>query len=406
MKTYKNDFDILKTKVNGQPLTYLDSGATSQKPRQVIEALADYYEHDNANIHRGIYTLSQRATDHYEAARDKVQHFIHAADRRSIIFTRSTTESLNWLAQSYGPANLKVGDEILLTYMEHHSNIVPWQVLAQKVGAKLKYVALDDQGFLDLDDLKRQLSDKTKLVTLTQLSNVLGVKTPVKEVVKAAHAVGAKVILDGAQGAPHMPVDVTDLDVDFYAFSGHKMMGPTGIGVLYGRLELLDQMPPAQYGGEMIERVGLYESTYTELPERFEAGTPNIAGAIGLGVAVDYLQSVGMDTVEAHEAELMAYAMDKLQAIDGLTIYGPKDPKQHHAVIAFNLAGVHPHDVATILDQSGVEVRAGHHCAQPLMDYLGVTATVRASFYLYNDLADIDRLVDALKVAQEYFAYE
>ncbi|SEH36946.1 cysteine desulfurase [Fructobacillus pseudoficulneus] len=403
MKTVRNDFPILNTQINGRPLTYLDGAATSQKPWPVLDAVQQYYLTENANVHRGVYTLSEVATKSYEGAREKVQNFLHAPSSRNIIFTRSTTESLNWLAQAYGPTVVGQGDEILLTYLEHHSNIVPWQVLAQRVGATLKYVKLTADGQIDLADFAQQLSPKTKIVSFAHVSNVLGTEAPVKEMARLAHQVGATVVVDGAQAVAHLPVDVLDLDVDFYAFSGHKMLAPTGIGVLYGKEVLLEQMPPAQYGGEMIEEVGLQSSTYQELPWRFEAGTPNIAGAVGLGAAIDYLEHLGMAAIAAKESDLMKTAIAELSTIPGLEIYGPVDPADRHGVLSFNISGVHPHDVATILDQAGVEVRAGHHCAQPLMRYLGQAATVRASFSFYNNQEDIVRLVQALKTVKEYF---
>lgn len=403
MKTVRNDFPILNTQINGRPLTYLDSAATSQKPWPVLDAVQQYYLTENANVHRGVYTLSEVATESYEGARDKVRHFIHAPSSRNIIFTRSTTESLNWLAQAYGPTVVGEGDEILLTYLEHNSNIVPWQVLAQRVGARLKYVELTAEGQIDLADFTKKLSSKTKIVSFAHVSNVLGTEAPVKEMTRLAHQVGATVVVDGAQAVAHLPVDVLDLDVDFYAFSGHKLLAPTGIGVLYGKEALLEKMRPAQYGGEMIEEVGLQSSTYQDLPWRFEAGTPNIAGAVGLGAAIDYLEHLGLAAIAAKESDLMKTAVAELATIPGLEIYGPVNPAGRHGVLSFNIGGVHPHDVATILDQAGVEVRAGHHCAQPLMRYLGQAATVRASFAFYNNQEDIVRLVRALKTVKEYF---
>lgn len=330
---------------------------------------------------------------------------IGAASAKNIVFTRSTTESLNWLAQGYGPNQLEVGDEILLTQLEHHSNIVPWQVLAKATGARLRYVSLTAEGEIDLADFKGKLSQKTKIVSFAHVSNVLGSLAPVKKMTALAHEVGATVIVDGAQAVGHFAIDVSDLDVDFYAFSGHKMLGPTGIGVLYGKTDFLEAMTPVQYGGEMIERVTLEEATFQEVPWRFEAGTPNIAGAIGLGAAVDYLNEVGLKTIADKEEELMAAALSALAEIPDLTVYGPKDAKKHHGVLSFNLAGIHPHDVATVLDMAGVEVRAGHHCAQPLMDYLGIQSAVRATFAFYNNQEDLDRFVSALRQAREYFVW-
>lgn len=405
MKTVRDDFTILKRQVNGHPLTYLDGAATSQKPVQVLDRIRAYYDRENANVHRGVYTLSQEATISYEGARAKVAAMIGATAAKNIVFTRSTTESLNWLAQGYGPNQLEAGDEILLTQLEHHSNIVPWQVLAKATGAQLQYVSLTADGEIDLADFKNKLSKQTKIVSFAHVSNVLGSLAPVKEMTALAHEVGATVIVDGAQAVGHFPIDVSDLDVDFYAFSGHKMLGPTGIGVLYGKADFLEAMTPVQYGGEMIERVTLEESTFQEVPWRFEAGTPNIAGAIGLGAAVDYLNEVGLTAIADKEEELMAGALSALAEIPDLTVYGPKDAKNHHGVLSFNLAGVHPHDVATVLDMAGVEVRAGHHCAQPLMDYLGIQSAVRATFAFYNNQEDLDRFVLALRQAREYFVW-
>ncbi|CAK8053531.1 cysteine desulfurase [Eupransor demetentiae] len=403
MKSNREEFPILQEKINGQPMVYLDSAATSQKPKAVLESLKAYYEQDNANVHRGLYTLSMRATDAYEAARDKVKGFLNAAERETILFTRGTTESLNWVAQSYGGSHLQPGDEIVLTYAEHHSNLVPWQIVAKQTGAKLRYADLTEKGQVDLVKLAELLNEKTKIVAINHVSNVLGTVNPIQEVTALAHEVGAVVVVDGAQAAPHIPLDVQALDADFYAFSGHKMLGPTGIGVLYGKRELLEEMPPAQYGGEMIEAVGLYESTFQPLPELFEAGTPNIAGAIGLGAAIDYLQDYGFDRLQKEMGTLIEAAQKGLSKIEGLTIYGPTNPAERVGVLSFNLTGVHPHDLSTVLDQYGVEVRAGHHCAQPLMQYLDVSATVRASFYLYNDMEDVQRLIAAVQAAKEFF---
>ncbi len=402
----QTDFPILNQKINGEPLIYFDSAATSQKPQFVIDAITSYYQNDNANVHRGIYELSQRATNLYEKARDKVQKLIHAKMREEVLFTRGTTESLNWLASTYGVENVKQGDEILLSYMEHHSNIVPWQQLAKRVGASLKYIDLKEDGTLDLADAEAKLSDKTKIVSVTHASNVLGVVNPIKKLAQMAHQHGAIMIADGAQSVPHMAIDVQEMGVDFFAFSGHKMLGPTGIGVLYGRYDVLNQMQPAQFGGEMIEFVDLHEATFQPLPWRFEAGTPNIAGAIGMGAAVDYLTNIGMFEVAKYEQSLVDYALPKLKSIDGLTVYGPQDSEQHTGVIAFNIAGIHAHDLATALDQEGIAVRAGHHCAQPLMHYLDVAATVRVSFYIYNTRQEIDRFVATLGKIKEYFNRE
>lgn len=406
MKMIKTDFPILNQKINGQQMIYFDNAATSQKPQFVIDSLVDYYQNDNANVHRGIYELSERATNAYEQARDKVQNFIHAKKREEILFTRGTTESLNWLASTYGAENIKQGDEILISYMEHHSNIVPWQQLAQRVGANLKYINLKADGTLDLADAEEKMSDRTKIVSVTHASNVLGVVNPIKELAQMAHQHGAIMIADGAQSAPHMVIDVQDMDVDFFAFSGHKMLGPTGIGVLYGKYDVLNKMNPAQFGGEMIELVDLHEATFQPLPWRFEAGTPNIAGAIGLGAAVDYLTNIGMPEVEAYEQSLVSYALPKIKKIPGVTVYGPQDSEHHSGVIAFNLDSVHAHDLATALDQEGIEVRAGHHCTQPLMRYLGIAATVRVSLYIYNTREEIDHFIDIIGKIKEYFNRE
>lgn len=406
MKMIKTDFPILNQKINGQQMIYFDNAATSQKPQFVIDSLVDYYQNDNANVHRGIYELSERATNAYEQARDKVQNFIHAKKREEVLFTRGTTESLNWLASTYGAENIKQGDEILISYMEHHSNIVPWQQLAQRVGANLKYINLKADGTLDLADAEEKMSDKTKIVSVTHASNVLGVVNPIKELAQMAHQHGAIMIADGAQSAPHMVIDVQDMNVDFFAFSGHKMLGPTGIGVLYGKYDVLNKMNPAQFGGEMIELVDLHEATFQPLPWRFEAGTPNIAGAIGLGAAVDYLTNIGMTEIEAYEQSLVSYALPKIKKIPGVTVYGPQDSEHHSGVIAFNLDSVHAHDLATALDQEGIEVRAGHHCTQPLMRYLGITATVRVSLYIYNTREEIDHFIDIIGKIKEYFNRE
>ncbi|MDI6498370.1 cysteine desulfurase [Leuconostoc suionicum] len=406
MKMIKTDFPILNQKINGQQMIYFDNAATSQKPQFVIDSLVDYYQNDNANVHRGIYELSERATNAYEQARDKVQNFIHAKKREEVLFTRGTTESLNWLASTYGAENIKQGDEILISYMEHHSNIVPWQQLAQRVGANLKYINLKADGTLDLADAEEKMSDRTKIVSVTHASNVLGVVNPIKELAQMAHQHGAIMIADGAQSAPHMVIDVQDMNVDFFAFSGHKMLGPTGIGVLYGKYDVLNKMNPAQFGGEMIELVDLHEATFQPLPWRFEAGTPNIAGAIGLGAAVDYLTNIGMTEIEAYEQSLVSYALPKIKKIPGVTVYGPQDSEHHSGVIAFNLDSVHAHDLATALDQEAIEVRAGHHCTQPLMRYLGIAATVRVSLYIYNTREEIDHFIDIIGKIKEYFNRE
>jgi cysteine desulfurase/selenocysteine lyase len=397
-------FPILDQEVNGKALVYLDSAATSQKPQQVIEAVDKYYREINSNVHRGVHTLGTRATDAYEGAREKVRKFINAKSTVEIIFTKGTTTSINTVAASYGAANLKEGDEIVITYMEHHSNIIPWQQVAKRTGAQLKYIPLQEDGTISLDDARATITAKTKIVSIMQVSNVLGVINPVKEIAKIAHENGAIMVVDGAQSAPHMKVDVQDLDCDFFAFSGHKMCGPTGIGVLYGKKQLLEKMEPIEFGGEMIDFVELYESTWKELPWKFEAGTPIIAGAIGLGAAIDFLNEVGLDHISEHEHRLTAYALEKMSTVDGMTIYGPLDAAKRTGLVTFNLSDVHPHDVATVLDAEGIAVRAGHHCAQPLMKWLKASSTARASFYLYNTEDDIDKLVEGLIKTKEYFS--
>lgn len=401
----RRDFPILDQIVNDEPLVYLDNAATTQKPEAVLQTLMDYYHHDNANVHRGVHTLAERATQAYEAAREKVRQFIHAKETAEILFTRGTTTSLNWVARSFGDAFVEEGDEIVISYMEHHANIIPWQQLAQAKKAKLIYIDVTPEGFLDMADAQRKIGPKTKIVAIAHVSNVLGGINPIEELIALAHAHDAVMVVDGAQAVPHMPVDVQALDCDFYAFSGHKMCGPTGIGVLYGKRQWLEQMEPVEFGGEMIDFVNLYDSTWKELPWKFEAGTPNIAGAIALGRAIDYLNAIGMTAIHEYEQELVAYVLPKLQAIEGVTIYGPQDPAKHTGVMAFNLDGLHPHDVATALDMEGVAVRAGHHCAQPLLNYLQVPATARASFYFYNTKDDADRLVDAILATKEFFQY-
>ncbi|HEM5079213.1 TPA: cysteine desulfurase [Streptococcus suis] len=401
LERIRKDFSILDQVVNDEPLVYLDNAATTQKPQQVLDVLADYYQKDNANVHRGVHTLSDRATARYEAARQKVADFIQAKSSKEILFTRGTTTSLNWVAQ-FAREILQPDQEVIISVQEHHSNIIPWQQACQQTGAKLRYVTLKD-GELDMDHLRSLLSSKTKFVSLAHVSNVLGSIAPIGEIAELVHQVGAYLVVDGAQSVPHMAVNVQELDVDFYAFSGHKMLGPTGIGVLYGKEELLNRMSPVEFGGEMIDFVYEQSATWKELPWKFEAGTPNIAGAIGLGAAIDYLTEIGMVAIQAHEAELVDYVFPKLQAIPGLTIYGSQDLSKRTGVIAFNLDDLHPHDVATALDYEGVAVRAGHHCAQPLLRYLQVPATVRASFYIYNTKADCDKLVEAIIKTKEFF---
>lgn len=401
----KNDFPILTQIINDEPLVYLDNAATTQKPTAVLAALETYYREANANVHRGVHTLAERATTGYEAAREKVQHFINANESAEVLFTRGTTTSLNWVAKSYGEANVRQGDEILISVMEHHSNLIPWQQLAKKTGAALKYIELTEEGMLDMESFHAQLSEKTKIIALAHVSNVLGVVNPIQDIARLAHARGAVLVVDGAQAVPHMPVDVQELDADFYTFSGHKMVGPTGIGVLYGKRTLLEQMEPVEFGGEMIAMVDEQDSTWKELPWKFEAGTPNIAGAIGLGAAIDYLSTVGLSMIQEHEKTLMAYLWPKLMAIPRLTIYGPKDTAKRTGIVTFNLDGLHPHDVATAMDMEGVAIRAGHHCAQPLMRRLSADSTARASFYLYNTTADVDKFIEALLATKEFFAH-
>ncbi|MFG6119579.1 cysteine desulfurase [Thalassobacillus sp. B23F22_16] len=400
IKTVRQSFPILDQEVNGHPLVYLDSSATSQKPASVIEKVDDYYRGYNSNVHRGVHTLGTKATDEYEGAREKVRRFINANSTQEVIFTRGTTTAINTVATSYGRAKLGEGDEIVITPMEHHSNIIPWQQVAKATGATLKYIPLQKDGTISLEDVEETVTGNTKIVAVMHVSNVLGTINPVKEIAEIAHRHEAVMLVDGAQSAPHLKVDVQDLDCDFYAFSGHKMCGPTGIGVLYGKRALLNDMEPFEFGGEMIDFVNLYDSTWKELPWKFEGGTPIIGGAIGLGAAIDFINEIGLEEIEAHEHRLVDYAMDRMREIDGLTIYGPEE---RAGLITFNLDDVHPHDVATVLDAEGIAVRAGHHCAQPLMRWLDVSATARASFYLYNTEEDIDRLVEGLQKTKEYF---
>ncbi len=401
----RSDFPILSRQVHGKSLVYLDSTASSQKPNAVIDAMSHYYQHFNANVHRGVYEISEDATAAMEKARVKVARFLNARYSRQIIFTRNTTESINLVAYSWGGANIHAGDLIILTEMEHHSNLVPWQLLAQRTGARLEFIPVDDNGLLRLDIYEHLLKQKPKLVAFTQMSNVLGTITPAQQMIAQAHAVDAIVLLDAAQSVPHLPVDVQALDVDFLCFSAHKMLGPTGIGVLYGKRDLLEAMPPFMSGGDMIRTVDLRESTWNELPWKFEAGTPAIAEAIGLGAAVDYLTAIGMENVLQHERELTAYALEQLQTVPELKLYGP-DASQRGGVAAFTLGDVHPHDLASILDQEvGVAIRAGNHCAQPLHKRYGLAATARASFYIYTNRADIDMLVQGLHKAKQIFSF-
>lgn len=397
----RKQFPILQQEVNGHPLVYLDSAASSQKPSAVIEALTDFYNYRNANVHRGVHTLGTRATDAYEGAREKVARFLHASSIDEIIFTRGTTTALNLVAFGYARTVCKEGDEIVLTPMEHHSNLIPWQQVAKLTGAVLKYIPLQDDGTISLDDVEKTISERTKIVSMTYVSNVLGTINPIKQVAAIAHRHGAVMVVDGAQSSPHMSIDVRELDCDFYAMSGHKMLAPTGIGALYGKKALLEAMEPIEFGGEMIDHVDLYESTWKEAPWKFEGGTPIIAGAVGLGAAIDFLTEIGMEQIEEHDRQLTAYAMDRLSTIDGVTIYGPRTDRM--GAVTFNLGDIHPHDVATVLDAEGVAIRAGHHCCQPLMRWLKVSATARASFYVYNTEEDIERLVQALQKTKEYF---
>ena len=400
----RDDFPILSRKVYGKPLVYLDNAATSQKPRQVISALTEYYEGYNANVHRGVHALSMESTERFEQARKKVADFIKADTAESIIWTRNTTEGINLVAKTWAQEHIKAGDEIVLTMMEHHSNLVPWQKVAQDTGAVLRFLPLADDGTLDLDDVDSIINPRTKLLAMVHTSNSLGTINPVKELAARARAVGAGVLIDGAQGVPHMPVDVNDLDCDFLAFSGHKMLGPTGIGVLYVKRDVLEKMEPFLRGGEMVLEVWYDRASWNELPMRFEAGTPNIADAIGLGAAIDYLEAIGMDNVREHEMRLTARALNGLQEIEELDLFGPRDVNKRGDIVLIHSSEVHPHDMGTFLDREGIAIRTGHHCNMPLMRLLGVPATVRASFYLYNTEEEIDVLLDALKRALRYFA--
>ena len=395
------DFPVLQQQVNGKPLVYLDNGATSQKPQAVIDELVRYYSTENANVHRGVHTLSQNATEDYESARAKVKRLLNAADDHEIIFTSGTTQGINIVAQSFGRQNIDEGDEIIVSNMEHHSNIVPWQMLCEEKGAVLRVVPIDDDGELDIDEYEAMLSPRTKLVSITHVSNALGTILPVERIVASAHARGIPVLLDGAQAVPHMPVDVRRLDCDFYVFSGHKIFGPTGIGILYGKAEYLEAMPPVQGGGDMIKSVTFERTIYNDLPYKFEAGTPNIAGAIGLGAAIDYVQSIGYDSFASHEDELLEYGTRALESIEGLRIVGTSPHKA--GILSFVMENVHPHDIGTILDSEGVAVRTGHHCAQPVMQRFQIPATVRASLAMYNTREDIDALVRAIDRVNEVF---
>ena len=393
------DFPILRELIHGRPLVYLDNAATSQKPDPVIDAVANYYRHQNANIHRGVHLLSQSATEDYEAARAGVQRFIHARAASEIVFVRGTTEAINLVAQTYGRRFVGPDDEVLITAMEHHSNIVPWQILCEDKGAKLRVAPMNDRGELLPDEFEKLLSPRTRFVSVAHVSNALGTINPVKQIVNMAHAWGIPVLVDGAQAAPHLSVDVLDLDCDFYALSGHKMYGPTGIGVLYGKAELLEEMPPYQGGGDMISSVTFEKTTYNKVPHKFEAGTPDIAGVIGLGAAITYVERIGLDAIGAHEHELLNYGTDRLSAVPDVRLVGTAGEKA--GVLSFVIEGIHPHDIGTILDQEGIAVRTGHHCAQPVMDFYGIPATVRASLAVYNTKEEIDVLVSGIERVKE-----
>ncbi len=404
-KLVAEDCPLLQRQVYGKPLVYLDNAAMTQMPKQVVEAMVKFYYNFNANVHRGIHYLSEEATDAYENARKNVASFINAPHPSNVIFTKNSTESINLIAYTWARKFLAPRDEVLLSIMEHHSNLVPWQQIAKEVGAKLVYIYLTNDGLVDLEDIEKKLkSGRVKLITITHMSNVIGTIVPLEEVVKLGHDNGAIVVVDGAQGAAHLGVDVKGLDVDFYAFSGYKMLGPTGIGVLYGKAKHLDEMPPFNFGGSMIRSVGLYESTWAEPAQKFEGGTPNIGGAIGLSAAIDYLRAFSMEKLHRREQELLHYCFERLKTVPGLRIYGPP-PDKRGGIISFSIEGIHPHDISTILDREGVAVRAGHHCAEPLHDYLGISSSVRVSFYLYNQEYEIDALIDALMVARRVFGY-
>ena len=401
----RDDFPLLSRRVYDKPLVYLDNAATSQKPRSVIQALTDYYEGYNSNVHRGVHFLSMEATDRYEEARQKVARFIGADTPESIIWTRNTTEAINLVANTWAQANIRSGDEIVLTQMEHHSNLLPWQKVAAEKGATLRFLRLASDQTLDLTDVDSIINDRTKLVSIVHASNSMGTINPVKELAAKARASGAAILIDGAQSVPHQPVDVNDLDCDFLAFSGHKMLGPTGIGVLYVKRDVLEEMEPFLRGGEMVLEVWYDRATWNDLPMRFEAGTPNIADAIGLGAAIDYLDDLGMENVRQHEIQLTRYALTALQELEELDLFGPRDVQRRGGIVSFHSSEVHPHDLGTFLDREGIAIRTGHHCNMPLMRLLGVAATSRASFYIYNTEAEGDALVDTLKQALRYFAH-
>ncbi len=400
----REDFPILKRQVNGNPLIYLDNAATSQKPEAVIEAINQYYREYNANIHRGIHKLAEEATLAHEEAREKIAKFINARRTEELVFTRNATEAINLVAYAWGRANLSKGDKIVLTIMEHHSNIVPWQLLAQEKGAHVEFVKIDPEGILRQDEIHELIDEKTKIVCVTQASNVLGTINPVKEIGKVAHGFNAIFLVDAAQSVPHMRVDARDIDCDFMAFSGHKMMGPTGIGVLYGKSEHLENMPPFLGGGEMIREVHTTGASWKDPPYKYEAGTPNIAGAIGLGAAVEYLRKIGMENVHEHEKEITRYTLDRITNVKGIVTYGPRDIEHRVGVVSFNLGDIHPHDLASILDEEGIAIRSGHHCAQPLMEFLNVPATSRASFYIYNTKEEVDIFINTLEKARKLFS--
>ena len=397
----RKEFPILRQLVNGRPLVYLDNAASSQKPCAVIDAIRNYYERDNANIHRGVHTLSQRATDHYEAARETVRHYLNAASASEIIFVRGTTEGINLVAQTYGRAHIRSGDEVLIAALEHHSNIVPWQLLCQEKGARLRVVPINDAGELILDDFASLLTDRTKIVAVAHISNALGTINPVRQIVQLAHARKVPVLIDGAQAVPHLSVDVRALDCDFYVFSGHKVYGPTGVGVLYGKSALLESMPPYQGGGDMISSVSFEKTTYNKIPYKFEAGTPNISGVIGLGAALEFVNNLGIENIAAHEDGLLSHATAAVSEIPGVKLIGTAREKA--GVLSFVMEGIHPHDIGTILDQNGIAIRTGHHCAQPIMDRFGIPATARASLGLYNTREEVDALVDGIRKVREVF---
>ncbi len=405
IENIKSEFPELNRVINGKPVVFLDSAATSQKPQRVIDKLVEYYSNYNANVHRGVYSLSMESTEEYDTARELVREFINARSTNEIIYTKGTTEAINLLARAWGDANIKKGDEIILTELEHHSNLVPWQMLSQRTGCKLKFVPIDDHAVLQIDEYKKLLSDKTKLVAFNGQSNSMGTLNPIKEMTEIAHDAGALVLVDGAQYVPHNKIDVQALDIDFLAFSGHKMCGPTGIGILYGKEKILDEMPPFLGGGDMIDMVHYEYSTYTKLPIKFEAGTPNIAGAIVLGEAIRFLNDLGMDNVREHERELTAYALEKFQQNPKIKIYGTTDLDKRGGAISFKYEDIHPHDLAQILDSESICIRAGHHCTQPLMRKFGIAATSRASFYVYNTKDDVDRLIEVLEKADEMFSF-